>query len=77
MRGVSSAREARELTQALAPGEGDDDGARKAEVGTCHVMAEEEFLPFAPESFDLVLRCAAGLTVTFTGQVGSGRVGSG
>lgn len=30
-------------------------GERAAEVGTCHVLADEEFLPFAAGSFDLVL----------------------
>lgn len=53
LRGISSAREARELAR-----ERGDDGSGGVEVGTCHVMADEEFLPFAPGSFDLVLRCA-------------------
>lgn len=54
LRGVSNAREARD---SVRDGGGDGPGAGGVEVGTCHVMADEEFLPFAPGSFDLVLRC--------------------
>lgn len=36
----------------MAEGEG---GEGLVEVGTSHVMVDEEFLPFAPGSFDLVL----------------------
>lgn len=46
LRGINSAREVRESNQ--------DGGVN---VETCHMLADEEFLPFPPGSFDLVLRC--------------------
>ncbi|CAM9459635.1 unnamed protein product [Hapterophycus canaliculatus] len=48
LRGVSSSSGSRRAAQ-----EGNGEGA--VEVGTCHLVADEEFLPFPPGSFDLVL----------------------
>lgn len=53
LRAVSSSRSRQAgLEESMRGKEG---GEAPAEVGTSHVMADEEFLPFAPESFDLVL----------------------
>ena len=62
LRGISSSLSRQ---QAGSPGEEsnrdnqDEGGSRGGqglvEVGTSHVMADEEFLPFVPGSFDLVL----------------------
>lgn len=51
LRGINSSR----FRQTKPTPNGEDDGSALAEVGTCHVMADEEFLPFAGGSFDLVL----------------------
>lgn len=54
LRGIRSAREAQRSRGDGGGAAGDAGG----DVDTCHVMADEEFLPFPPSSFDLVLRCA-------------------
>ncbi|CAM9498829.1 unnamed protein product [Scytosiphon promiscuus] len=56
LRGISSSSDARLAAQGGdggAAGNGEGEGA--VDVGTCHVVADEEFLPFPPGSFDLVL----------------------
>lgn len=57
LRGIRSAREARR-SRGDVDGAAGDEGDARGDVDTCHVMADEEFLPFPPSSFDLVLRCA-------------------
>lgn len=63
LRGISKAREAREAREPrrmLGKWLGVEGGEAGVEagvnVGTRHVLVDEEFLPFAPHSFDLVLR---------------------
>lgn len=55
LRGGARSRKVRESARERR---GSEDAAGGVEVGTCHLMADEEFLPFMPGSFDLVLRCA-------------------
>ncbi len=58
LRGISSirSRQAGSAAGGRRAGGGAGAGAEGAvEVGTCHVLADEEFLPFPPGSFDLVL----------------------
>lgn len=55
LRGISSSsRSRRDAPEGGVP-RGDGEGEGVVEVGTCHVVADEEFLPFPPGSFDLVL----------------------
>lgn len=49
---------ARKLRKSAKERRDNEDAAGGVDVGTCHVMADEEFLPFVPGSFDLVLRFA-------------------
>lgn len=55
IRGSARARKLRESARERRDSE---DATGGVEVGTCHLMADEEFLPFGPGSFDLVLRFA-------------------
>lgn len=60
LRGISSSRSRQQAGrgESMQDTEGDSAGGGAeglVEVGTSHVMADEEFLPFAPGSFDLVL----------------------
>ena len=59
VRGLALAREARGSKgegKSVEDMEGTGVAAGEVEVDTCHLLADEEFLPFPPGSFDLVLR---------------------
>lgn len=51
LRGVRGVRDFREARRGAEVGD-----ATGVDVGTTHVLVDEEFLPFPPGSFDLVLR---------------------
>lgn len=65
LRGISSSRSRQESQETKSTPNGEDDGSALTavgaggeglvDVGTCHVLADEEFLPFPAGSFDLIL----------------------
>lgn len=75
LRGIRSANDAREAQAAAELGNGEEGNEHEAgvDVGTSHVLVDEEFLPFAPQSFDLVMRYVSGCLGT--GGLESGGLG--